>query len=279
MTTTTRTLGEGEGWMVHDIVCTAGPRDRAFEEEHRSDCVAVVSGGSFGYRTRQGRALMAPGALVLGNDGACFECGHEHGVGDRCLSFHFRGDLLDRIRAAVPGARQAGFRAARVAPGDATARLVAEVEAEAGSAHCDPEALHEIALRLAGAAITIDAGLERPAAPKAGEERRVAKAIRLIERHSAERIDLDRLAGEACLSPYHFLRVFRAVAGMTPYRYVLATRMRRAASRLRATDDPVSAVALDAGFEDLSTFNRRFRSVMGQTPGEWRRERSVNSLS
>ena len=54
---------------------------------------------------------------------------------------------------------------------------------------------------------------------------------------------------------------------MTPYQFVLRTRLHRAAVRLR-TDRTiaVSAIAFDAGFNDLSTFNRRFRRVMGATP-------------
>jgi AraC-like DNA-binding protein len=57
---------------------------------------------------------------------------------------------------------------------------------------------------------------------------------------------------------------------MTPYQFVLYTRLHGAAVRLRRTADNVSDVAFDAGFNDVSTFNRRFRRVMGQTPGAYR---------
>ena len=50
-----------------------------------------------------------------------------------------------------------------------------------------------------------------------------------------------------------------------------AQRLRRAAVRLRRTSDSISAIAYEAGFNDLSTFNRRFRRIMGMTPGAWRR--------
>lgn len=46
--------------------------DAAFEEEHRATCVALVIDGMFGYRTRQGDALMVPGVLLLGNAHACY---------------------------------------------------------------------------------------------------------------------------------------------------------------------------------------------------------------
>ena len=72
------------------------------------------------------------------------------------------------------------------------------------------------------------------------------------------------------MSPYHFLRSFRHVVGMTPYQFVLRIRLHRAAVLLRRTDKRVSAIAYDAGFNDLSTFNHRFRRVMGDNPGIYR---------
>jgi AraC-like DNA-binding protein len=72
------------------------------------------------------------------------------------------------------------------------------------------------------------------------------------------------------MSPYHFLRTFRQVVGMTPHQFVLRTRLHRAAVRLRASDESVSAIAFAAGFRDLSTFNRRFRRLMGASPSAYR---------
>jgi AraC family transcriptional regulator len=57
---------------------------------------------------------------------------------------------------------------------------------------------------------------------------------------------------------------------MTPHQYVLRTRLNRAALRLRRSDEPVAAIAYDAGFNDLSSFNRRFRRVMGKSPSAYR---------
>jgi AraC family transcriptional regulator len=84
---------------------------------------------------------------------------------------------------------------------------------------------------------------------------------------------LASFARDAAMSPYHFLRVFRDVVGMTPHQFVLRTRMHRAAVRLRRSDDPVSGIAFDAGFNDLSTFNRRFRRIVGITPTAFRARR------
>lgn len=72
------------------------------------------------------------------------------------------------------------------------------------------------------------------------------------------------------MSKYHFLRTFRRVVGVTPYKFLLGIRLRRAAIRLRTTPAPVSTVAFEVGFGDLSTFNARFRDVFGASPRAYR---------
>src|SRR5262249_3961541 len=103
------TLASGTGWRVDDVRCTSGPRDRPFEERHSGMCIAVVVSGTFTYRTPVGTAVLAPGAAMLGNHEQCFECGHEHGVGDRCLSFHFSPELVESVVSDLPGARPLAF--------------------------------------------------------------------------------------------------------------------------------------------------------------------------
>src|SRR5262245_42582107 len=103
MTPASRLLASGHGWRVSDVVCRAGPHDRPFAERHDAICVAIVMEGTFQYRSTLGTAVLSPGAVLLGNEGTCFECGHEHGVGDRCLAFHLAPDRLEDIAAAIPG--------------------------------------------------------------------------------------------------------------------------------------------------------------------------------
>lgn len=264
-------LFSGKGWSVSDVVCSSGPNDRPFEEQHGDICIAVAAEGTFRYRSGQGSAMLAPGAILLGNRGACFECGHEHGVGDRCISFHYAPELMEDVLAAVPGARRLSFEKPGLPPSLELEPLVAgAVAARDGG---DAAELEEIALRLAGAVASMLAKGRKVSEPTSVEERRVARAVRRIETGSEQEISLADLSDEAGLSPYHFLRTFRRVAGMTPYQFVLRTRLHRAAVRLRTSRDSVSAIAFDAGFNDLSTFNRRFRKVMGVAPLRYREKR------
>ena len=269
MALASRLLASGSGWRVADAVCSFGPHDRPYEEQHGAVCIAAVTAGTFRYRSTLGSAVLAPGALLLGNDRHCFECGHEHGVGDRCVSFQFTPEFLQGVVAAVPGARRLAFTVPRLPPHPALLPIVAA--AEAAREDGDAAEFEELALRLAGAVSAALAETRRSSlAPSRRDEKRIAAALHRIEAQADEPLSLSDLAGAAAMSPYHFLRTFRAVVGMTPHQYVLHTRMHRAAVRLRRTSDSISAIAFTAGFGDLSTFNRRFQRTVGMSPGAYR---------
>ena len=123
-----RILAWGAGWSVFDVVCSFGPKDRAFEEQHGDACIAIVTTGTFQYRSSAGCELMTPGSLLLGNAGQYFECGHEHGAGDRCIAFQYAPEYFEelaahsRVRRLVSGERRATrgagsyFRKLRIPP-------------------------------------------------------------------------------------------------------------------------------------------------------------------
>ncbi len=129
MSVTATALASGPGWKVRDVVCDSGPGDPPFEEQHEAACIALVTEGTFQYRTRTGAAMLAPGALLLGNHGACYECGHEHGSGDRCLSFHFTPEYLEAVNPSGAQAHAARFPLPRLPPMPQLVRLAAETVA------------------------------------------------------------------------------------------------------------------------------------------------------
>lgn len=270
-----RLLASGTGWRVSDVLCTSGPRDPCYVEQHGAFSIALVTDGNFQYRTVQGSALMTPGSLMLGNQGACFECGHQHTRGDRCLAFHFSPEIFESIVSGVPGATRLAMGAPRLPPVPAVLGVLATAQAlrdESGT----PEEFRELALHLAGAVCTAlnDDASPAPRAPTSRDERRVAAALRHIEAQHGTRFSVDELAAAAAVSPFHFLRIFAQVVGVTPGQYMLRTRLRHAAMKLRRSNEAIAAVALDCGFEDLSTFNRQFRRATGLTPGAYRGQRA-----
>ncbi len=270
MPQTAHTIASGPGWQVSDVVCTDGPQDAKFEEQHDSICIAVVLDGAFRYRGAHGQALLAPGTLLLGNAGQSFECGHDHSTGDHCLSFNLTPEFLEHVVAGVPGVTQTDFRAPKLPPSPRLIPLVSAGVAATQSA--DALALEEITVRLAGYA----AARQADSAPRlrilAQEERIVGESLRLIEAglSAGATPSLTHLSQRFDLSPYRFLRLFHRLVGMTPHQYVLHLKLGRAALRLLTSDDDISAIAFDEGFGDLSTFNRRFRTLLGKTPGQFR---------
>src|SRR5262249_33837564 len=104
---------------------------------------------------------------------------------------------------------------------------------------------------------------------------RVTRTVRMIEHDPdlAPGLGLGSLATVASLSPYHFLRIFEQVTGVTPHQYVLRSRLRRAAMRLTAEPAKVLDIAFDCAFGDVSNFNRAFRMEFGMSPRQFRAQK------
>ncbi len=97
---------------------------------------------------------------------------------------------------------------------------------------------------------------------------RVADACRFIEA-SEQPPSLDALAARAGLSPYHFHRVFKAIAGVTPKAYATAHRDRRVRTELSRGGRVTDAI-LDAGYNSNTRFYAKADDVLGMTPTRYR---------
>jgi len=257
---TSRTLAQGDGWRVADVICTSGPDDRPFEERHAGVSIAVVAAGTFQYRSR-GSDLLAPGSLLLGTPDQLYECAHHHGEGDRCVSFHYTEEFFESVVESQPR-----FRVQRLPPLRDSAPLVARACATLGTTH--DVAWEELAIEIAAKAVMLANDIDCDAdEPPPGAIARVTQAVRAMEESP---LPLRELASDARLSPYHFLRTFTRVAGVTPHQFVLRSRLREAAVRLATDDARVIDVAFDSGFGDVSNFNRAFRAEFGVNPRGYR---------
>lgn len=262
-----RLLAANAGWSVHDFVCTAGPGDRSFEEQHGGTSVAIVLSGTFSYRTSTGRELMSPGSLLLGNSGDPFTCGHEHGTGDRCISFHYSEEFLEH---AGLGAKRRRFQVARIPATRSLSPIIASATALLPSG-AEPAVFEEVALQLVDRATRLQDGLApRGSSSDAAACARVTRVLRAIEAEPEAPHTLRDMAARARLSPWHFLRCFEDLTGTTPRQYLLRTRLRCAATRLRRETTRIVDIAFDCGFGDISNFNRAFRAEFGRSPRAWR---------
>jgi len=109
-----------------------------------------------------------------------------------------------------------------------------------------------------------------PARAPSLDPRRLRRVLELIETRLADPLTLDDLASEACLSPFHFSRLFRGATGRSPHRYLIDRRLEAAQAMLRKERKPLADVALDAGFGSQANFSRTFRKITGLTPGQYR---------
>lgn len=103
------------------------------------------------------------------------------------------------------------------------------------------------------------------------DERRLRRVLDYVEQHLDEDISLESLSRQACLSEFHFARMFAGATGMPPYRYVSRRRLERAASMLAEGKLPLTEIAFRSGFSSQASFTRAFRRTMGVAPGEYRR--------
>ncbi|MEM7354142.1 MAG: AraC family transcriptional regulator [Acidobacteriota bacterium] len=102
---------------------------------------------------------------------------------------------------------------------------------------------------------------------RARPRRQICRAIDFIEDHLDARLTLSMIAEASGLSRFHFLRVFKQATGTTPFAYLMRRRVERA-RRLIARGRPLADVAYSTGFADQAHLCRRFRQIVGMTPGE-----------
>jgi len=100
--------------------------------------------------------------------------------------------------------------------------------------------------------------------------RRVARVADHIADHLDDELDVERLAGVAHFSPWHFHRIYRETTGETVADTVRRLRLHRAAVELTRDDDPLERVAKRAGYGTLAAFSRAFSADYGVPPGAYR---------
>jgi AraC-like DNA-binding protein len=93
-----------------------------------------------------------------------------------------------------------------------------------------------------------------------------------IDANFAAKLDLDRVADEACFSKFHFTRLFKTIYGRTPHQYLTHVRIEKA-KELLAAGEPVAAVCFRVGFDSVSSFTGLFKRRTCRTPRQYQLER------
>lgn len=100
--------------------------------------------------------------------------------------------------------------------------------------------------------------------------KRLSRAMDVIRSGFCGPISLEQLAAEACLSKYHFLRLFRTAYGLSPYQYVQHLRIEKARVLLTDSVISISDLADQLGFDNSQSFSRLFFQKMGVYPTQYR---------
>ena len=98
------------------------------------------------------------------------------------------------------------------------------------------------------------------------DDPRIARAIRFLERTPAYSMQLTDVANHMDLSPFHLQRIFKSTMGETPAAYLRRTRLDRAAMNLQMSSEPITAIALNAGYQSHEAFIRAFHHSVWDHP-------------
>jgi AraC-like DNA-binding protein len=259
------TLLETAALAVIDYRCDATPSDKPYAEHHTWFSLAYVRRGSFGCCTQGQSFDLVPGSLFVGFPGDEYTCTHAHHVcGDECLSFSFAPDTAD----AVEGDARA-WRTGVLPP---LAELMPLGALAEGAASGDNDlSLEEAGALLVSRFLGVVAGKQQASpVPQGRVRRRIIETAVRIGQQSRDRLSLEAMASWAGLSPFHFLRTFTRTLGLTPHQYLIRCRLADAARQLAAPEVPVTTIAFDVGFDDLSHFIRTFRRATGVAPRRFR---------
>lgn len=248
---------------------------RAFRRDGVGDWLLIYTeGGSGRFGYPGGELITASGDWVLIRPGTL----HDYGTtGDRWdlvwAHFHPRPEWrpwLDwpSVHGGLMHLRLGDAEAAPVA-----ARFI-EVHRLMSSDHRRRDAFAMNALE----AVLLDCDRLNPLAAEAGLDPRIRAAMDYLDRHLAEKTNIDDVAAAVGLSASRLAHLFKSVTGQTPQRYLESRRMQRATDLLGRTGFPIKQIAAAVGFDSPFYFSQRFKAWAGKSPTEHRSEGSPASV-
>lgn len=232
---------------------------------HEAFGLGVIDAGVERFRYRGAEHLAAPGTLVLMNPGELHT-----GRAETAQGWRYRMVYLDEaLVEAVTGERW-WFADATAHDPAAARRLSAQLAAlwHAPDALASDSALAELLAALRPHARVDRPANERMSAHDRAHDTALARSLTLMHDDYANTLTLDRLAAEAGLSPFHFLRRFKQRYHATPHQMLMAVRLARAKQQL-AAGMPPAEVAPAVGLADQAHLTKRFARMHGVTPARY----------
>jgi AraC family transcriptional regulator len=99
---------------------------------------------------------------------------------------------------------------------------------------------------------------------------RLLRAVDYVHSYYDRELSLEEMASVACLSKFHFLRLFKIAFKKTPHQFISEVKINRAKNLLKTTTHDVVSIARTLGFDNSSTFSRMFYNQVGAYPTQFR---------
>jgi len=253
------------------LVFQAHYRNFAFDRHtHEDFALGLMEEGVQTFHCRGEDFYAPPGSMLTVNPDEIHDGKSADKSDFRYRIIYIPYDLLQRVGAEMLACRRNNYFCLPVTVDGALAselgRLFQLLE-EGGSEPLELQVLFSGLL----SRLLVKHGTERGLSFTAGPApHSISKVCDFINEMAAENISLEEMAAIAGLSKYHFLHLFSAVHGISPYAMLLNRRLQLARDALRKGMSIVDA-ALAAGFSDQSHLSRRFKSAFGITPGQYRK--------
>ena len=238
---------------------------------HEDFPVGVIEDGALGFYYRGENVVAPQGSINLANPGEAHTGEAVAKQGWMYRMFYFDLALMRNVITEIAGKPMdiPFFQSGVLHDPDLAARLQ-QLHRLLEQTDTTPLEQESCLLETLTDLITRHADNHLSISPIGEEHRAVTRAKEYIETFYSDNITLEDLANTAYLSPFHLARVFHEETGLPPHAYLTQVRITKAKALL-AQGWSISEVAYELGFVDQSHFHRRFKRIVGMTPGQYRK--------
>lgn len=258
--------------------------------KHRSRLsVRWVVDGRYTYEVDRERFVLEPGRFLILNDGQYYNAATSRGIAADCFTISFDAGVLSDVLAALSQrdewllnnpfggnrSRETGFLV-NTYPIEGEFQTLLERFGLVSRGGVSPTALDELFYLLmrqllASQRRVLSEVSNIPSAKKSTREelyRRVSRAREFLRANALEELRIETIAAAANLSPFHFLRTYREAFGVSPHQDILSLRLDRACELMSRDKFSLGRVAIESGFNNLSSFSKAFRQRFGTAPSQ-----------
>lgn len=238
---------------------------------HEELSLGLVLEGAIELRTRSRQGIAKAGSFTLINAEEAHYGRPVGGVGWRCRTIHICPRMVLNTAADMriysPASDIAFLGPTFDDPDAARELLELHRRSEAKTSALERQSwlvtlIVRLLLRHSQAVVTVPARVR--------ERQAVELARDYLVENLGDKITLEELAATSGVPPFRLLRAFQQSVGLTPHAYQTQTRIRGACQMLRS-HDPLADIAITTGFADQAHLTRTFKSIMGMTPGQYRK--------